>query len=106
MMRSYGMELPFLAVLVVVLVINLGVSLPNAPANVGSYQFFCVLGLSIFDVEKTTATGFSIFAFLMLTLPILIIGFYAVMRSGLSIRSMREKRSEEHTSELQSPVHL
>lgn len=93
MMRSYGMELPFLAVLVVVLVINLGVSLPNAPANVGSYQFFCVLGLSIFDVEKTTATGFSIFAFLMLTLPILIIGFYAVMRSGLSIRSMREKVS-------------
>lgn len=93
MMRSYGMGLPFLAVLVVVLVINLGVSLPNAPANVGSYQFFCVLGLSIFDVEKTTATGFSIFAFLMLTIPVLVLGFYAVTRSGLSIRSMREQVS-------------
>jgi glycosyltransferase 2 family protein len=91
MMRSYGMGLPFLAVLVVVLVINLGVSLPNAPANVGSYQFFCVLGLSIFDVDKTTATGFSIFAFLMLTLPVLFLGFYAALRSGLSIRTMREQ---------------
>jgi glycosyltransferase 2 family protein len=92
-MKSYGMGLPFLAGVVVLLVINLGVSLPNAPANVGSYQFFCVLGLSIFEVEKSTAVGFSIFAFLMLTLPFLFLGFYAVMRSGLSLRSMRERVS-------------
>jgi len=78
----------------VLLVINLGVSLPNAPANVGSYQFFCVLGLSIFAVvDKTTATGFSIFAFLMMNLPFFFLGFYAVIRSGLSMRSMREQMS-------------
>lgn len=93
MMRSYGLHLPFLAAVVVLLVINLGVSLPNAPANVGSYQFFCVLGLSVFDIEKTTATGFSIFAFLALTLPFVFLGFAALLRSGLSFRSMREKIS-------------
>jgi uncharacterized membrane protein YbhN (UPF0104 family) len=91
MMRSYGLHLPFLAAVVVLLVINLGVSLPNAPANVGSYQFFCVLGLSVFQVEKSTATGFSIFAFLALTFPFVILGFAALVRSGLSMRSMREK---------------
>jgi uncharacterized membrane protein YbhN (UPF0104 family) len=91
MMRSYGLHLPFLAAVVVLLVINLGVSLPNAPANVGSYQFFCVLGLSVFQVEKTTATGFSIFAFLALTFPFVFLGFAALVRSGLSMRSMREK---------------
>ncbi|MFZ0213059.1 MAG: lysylphosphatidylglycerol synthase transmembrane domain-containing protein [Candidatus Acidiferrales bacterium] len=93
LMQSFplGVPLPFLGAVVVLLVINLGVSLPNAPANVGAYQFFCVLGLSIFNVEKTTATGFSIFAFLMLTLPFLFLGFYAVVRSGLSVRSMREQ---------------
>ena len=91
MMRSYGLGLSFLSAAVVLLVINLGVSLPNAPANVGSYQFFCVLGLSIFQVEKTTATGFSIFAFLALTLPFVFLGFAALVRSGLSFRSLREK---------------
>jgi uncharacterized membrane protein YbhN (UPF0104 family) len=91
MMRSFGLDLPFLAVLVVLLVINLGVSLPNAPANVGAYQFFCVLGLSVFQVDKSTATGFSIFAFLALTFPFVFLGFAAVVRSGLSMRSMREK---------------
>lgn len=91
MMRSYGLNLPFLAAVVVLLVINLGVSLPNAPANLGSYQFFCVLGLSVFQVEKTRATGFSFFAFIALMLPFVFLGFAALVRSGLSLRSMREK---------------
>jgi len=95
MMRAYGhgLNLSFLAAVVVLLVINLGVSLPNAPANVGAYQFFCVLGLSVFDIEKTTATNFSVFAFVALTLPFAFLGFVALVRSGLSFRSMREKVS-------------
>lgn len=93
MMRSYGLDLPFFGAVVVLLIINLGVSLPNAPANVGSYQFFCVLGLSVFGIEKTTAAGFSIFAFLALTLPFVFLGFAALVRSGLSLKTMRERVS-------------
>lgn len=93
MTRAYGLHLTFLATVVVLLVINLGVSLPNAPANVGAYQFFCVLGLSVFDIEKETATGFSIFAFLALTIPFVFLGFVALLRSGLSFHSLREKLS-------------
>ncbi len=91
MMRSYGLNLHFLAAVVVLFVINLGVSLPNAPANVGSYQLFCVLGLSVFQVDKTQAAGFSIFVFVALTLPFLFLGFVAILRSGLSLRGMREQ---------------
>jgi hypothetical protein len=94
MMMADGLQLPFLAAIVVLLIINLGVSLPNAPANVGSYQFFCVLGLSVFQVEKTTATSFSIFAFLALTIPFIFLGFVGLVRSGLSLKSMREKVKE------------
>lgn len=90
-MRAYGLPLSLLASVVVLLIINLGVSLPNAPANVGSYQFFCVLGLTIFNVEKTRATGFSIFAFLALTIPLALLGFVALLRSGMSFGTMRQK---------------
>jgi len=104
MMKSYGLPLSFMAAVVVLLVINLGVSLPNAPANVGSYQFFCVLGLSVFDVEKTTATGFSFFAFIALTLPFVFLGFGALLSSGLSLRSMREvTRLPRHPKENGAP---
>jgi glycosyltransferase 2 family protein len=92
MMKSYGIGLPFIGALVLLLVINLGVSLPNAPANVGSYQLFCVLGLSIFMVvDRNTAKGFSFFAWWWLTLPVALLGLYAALRSGLSIRSLREQ---------------
>ncbi len=100
MMRSYGLQLPsgaqlpFFAAVVVLLIINLGVSLPNAPANIGAYQFFCVLGLSVFGIEKTTATGFSIFAFLALNFPFVFLGFAAIVRSGLSMKTMRERVSQ------------
>jgi uncharacterized protein (TIRG00374 family) len=100
MMKSYALTLPFFAAVVVLLVINLGVSLPNAPANIGAWQFFCVLGLSVFGIEKTTATGFSIFAFLALNLPFVFLGFAALVRSGLSLKTMRER-----VSQLPSEVH-
>ena len=94
MMQAYDVGLPFVSASVVLLVINLGVSLPNAPANVGSYQFFCVLGLSMFDVDKTKAAGFSIFAFVMVTLPFLFLGFAAMFQSGMTVRSMRQQIRE------------
>jgi glycosyltransferase 2 family protein len=94
MMKAYNLQLPFLAAIVVLLIINLGVSLPNAPANFGSYQLFCVLGLSVFNVETATAKGFSFFAFLALTIPFIFLGFVGLVRSGLSLKSMREKVKE------------
>ena len=94
MMKAYNLRLPFLAAIVVLLIINLGVSLPNAPANFGSYQLFCVLGLSVFNVETPTAKGFSFFAFLALTIPFIFLGFVGLVRSGLSLKSMREKVKE------------
>ncbi|MGH8276266.1 MAG: hypothetical protein ACRETH_06185, partial [Steroidobacteraceae bacterium] len=92
---SYHLDLPFLDAVVVLLVINLGVSLPNAPANVGSYQFFCVLGLRVFQeqfqLDNTQVAGFSVFAFVMLTVPCLIVGLIATLQSGISIFRLREE---------------
>ena len=102
-MRSYSLPLSLSAAIVVLLVINLGVSLPNAPANVGSYQIFCVLGLGIFQVEKTTATGFSIFAFIALTLPFVFLGFAALLRSGLTLRGIGEQVSTIRRESFKSP---
>lgn len=96
MMRSCGANLPgpagIIEAIVVLLIINLGVSLPNAPANVGSYQFFCILGLGLFAaIDRNTAKTFSFFAWWWLTLPVALLGLYAALRSGLSIRSLREQ---------------
>lgn len=90
MMMAYGLRLGLAAGVAVFLVVHVGTILPNAPANVGSFQFFTVLGLSLFGVEKTSAAGFSIVAFLALTLPLWGLGFLALARSGLTLSSIRK----------------
>jgi hypothetical protein len=71
------------------LIVRLGTAIPNAPANIGSHQFFCVLALSLFGVAQTAAAGFSIVYFLALTLPLWILGLLALSRTGLSLSTIR-----------------
>ena len=73
----------------VYLIVHLGTALPNAPANVGSYQFFTVLGLSLFGIEKTQATGFSVVVFILLTLPLWALGLAALSRTGMTLATIR-----------------
>lgn len=84
-MRAYGLRLPLTAGVVVFVIVHLGTALPNAPANVGTYQFFTVLGLTALGVDKTTAAGFSLVVFALLTVPLWAIGFWALGRSGLTL---------------------
>jgi glycosyltransferase 2 family protein len=90
-MVAYGLHLSFWAGTVVLLVVHLGTAIPNAPANLGSYQFFTVVGLVLFDVDKGLATGFSLVVFLLLTAPLLIAGFLALHRSGLTVARLRRR---------------
>jgi uncharacterized membrane protein YbhN (UPF0104 family) len=90
-MRAYGLRLPFTTGVLVFLVVHLGSALPNAPANIGTYQFFTVLGLTLFGVDKTTAAGFSLVVFALLTVPLWAIGFWAMGRSGLTLLEVRSR---------------
>ncbi len=106
-MMAYGLSTPFWVGAVVFLIVHLGTAVPNAPANVGTYQFFCVIGLTMFGIEKTLATGFSVVVFVLLTIPLWVIGFFALSRSGTTLYTIRsevnallrraktEKKSEE-----------
>lgn len=89
-MAACGLHLTFWAGAVVFLIVHLGTMLPNAPSNVGTYQFFTVLGLSLFGVDKTTAAGFSVVVFVLLTAPLLLAGFFALHQTGLTQRKIRE----------------
>lgn len=90
-MWGYGLQRSFWVGAAVLLIVHLGTAIPNAPANVGTYQFFTVVGLSLFGVEKTYATGFSVVVFVILTLPLWAIGLWALTRSGLTLGDIRKE---------------
>lgn len=94
MLQACALRLGFWAGAVVLLVVRLGTAIPNAPANVGSYQFFVVVGLSLFGVEKAAATGFSFVVFAALTLPLWLIGLLALSHSGMTLSGVRGRIGE------------
>jgi uncharacterized membrane protein YbhN (UPF0104 family) len=87
-MRGYGIHRGLLAALGTVAIIQLGTAIPNAPANVGTYQLACVAGLELFGIDKATATGFSIVVFVLITAPVWLIGGLALARSGLFLKGI------------------
>ncbi|MFB3904194.1 MAG: lysylphosphatidylglycerol synthase transmembrane domain-containing protein [Acidobacteriota bacterium] len=88
--RASGTSLTFFAGAAVMLIVRLGTAVPNAPANVGSYQFFCVIGLQMFGIDKPRAAGLSFLIFLVLTAPLWLLGWIALARSELSLSQIRK----------------
>jgi uncharacterized protein (TIRG00374 family) len=89
MMYAYGLYYSFWVAAAVLFILHLGTAIPNAPANIGSYQVAATAGLLLFGVDKTTAAEFSIVMFAILTVPLLIIGLIAVLTSGLTLQDIR-----------------
>lgn len=92
-MLAFGLRLPLVAGLVVLFVIRLGTAIPNAPANVGSFQFFAVVALAMYGVEKSAATAFSLVDFIVLTVPLWTLGLIAILRCGFNLASLRTAAS-------------
>jgi uncharacterized membrane protein YbhN (UPF0104 family) len=88
-MKAYALPFNFWIGVAVFLIVRLGTAIPNAPANVGTFQFFVVAGLSFFGLDKATAAAFSLAVFLILTIPLWLIGFFALSRTGLTLDHIR-----------------
>jgi hypothetical protein len=93
-MLAYGLSLSVWQGAAIFLIMHIGTAVPSAPSNIGTYQFFTVLGLTLFGVDKTVASGFSVVVYLILTAPLWIIGLVAFGRSGLSLRTVLADLSE------------
>lgn len=89
LMKGGGFHLPLVAAAAVFLIIRVGTIIPNAPGNIGSYQFFCVLAMGLFGVDKSAAAAFSLLTYTIFTVPLLIGGTIAVATSGLNFKTLK-----------------
>jgi glycosyltransferase 2 family protein len=91
LMKAYGLDLSFWAAGGILTIVRFGTVIPNAPGNLGLFQFACVLGLGLFDVEKNDAKTFAFILFFALTLPLLLGGAVATALTGLNIGELRDR---------------
>lgn len=74
----------FLASSVVLLVINLGLTIPLAPGNIGTFQFFSIIALSLFSVNKSKALAFAIIFQVIQAIPVIIAGGFSLFNEYLN----------------------
>ncbi|MGH7968703.1 MAG: hypothetical protein ACREIC_08260, partial [Limisphaerales bacterium] len=64
---------------------------PSTPAGIGVFQLVCVAGLRFFGVPRPAASSFSLLAYIVLTAPLTIAGFFAAAQSGLTLAQIRRE---------------
>ncbi len=96
-MRAYRLDAGLWVASATLIIVRLGTAIPNAPANVGTYQFFCVVGLMLFGIDKSVAAGFSVVVFVVLTVPLWLLGSVALGRAGVTLRGFRRERSARNS---------
>lgn len=84
MLYAYRIDLSLSQVAALFGIITIGTLIPNAPGKIGTWQFFCILGLGLFGVPTAHAAGFSLVAFAIWTVPSLLLGVVALVLSPVS----------------------
>jgi uncharacterized protein (TIRG00374 family) len=92
LLTAYRIHLSYLQAAGLFAIITVGAVLPSGPGKVGSWQFFCALGLSLLGVGESEAAGFSLVAYGVWSLPPTFIGLAALVASPFSWSDLRPRQ--------------
>lgn len=60
LLMAFDFKLPVIAAFVLLIILMFGIAIPAAPGFVGNWHYFCILGLSLFNIPKAEALAFSV----------------------------------------------
>lgn len=95
-MQAYGLQSATWAqAATLTVLLRLTAVVPQAPGNLGLFQLISTLGLTLFGVPQGMARRFTLILWGLITLPLLIVGFLALVASGAKMGDIhREARAE------------
>ncbi len=88
--RGFGLDLGFAACAAILVILRIGSVPPQAPGNVGSFQAFAILGTMLFGVDRQAATGYATLLFIVITVPLWVVGFVALLATKMKLRQLTE----------------
>jgi uncharacterized membrane protein YbhN (UPF0104 family) len=91
---AIDMNLPFMASVVLIVLISLGSMIPSAPAYIGTMQYACILGLAIYSIDKSQALAYSTLYHASQFFPITLVGLYYAWRSSIRFSDVSQKSDE------------
>jgi hypothetical protein len=95
-MQAYGFDgVSWAQAGALMVLLRLGSVVPQAPGNVGLFQVLSTLGLTLFGVPGAMARRFTLILWAVVTVPLLVAGFIALVASGAKMGDLhRDARAE------------
>ncbi len=91
---AFGIVLPFAVFLLAVAFSNLVTAAPSTPGYVGVFDAPIVYILTLFGVNQNLAASYTLVVHVVLYLPITLLGFYYLWRTGLSLGQLTQTQPE------------
>jgi hypothetical protein len=71
---AFGMHLPPIAALFLLIVLQVGIAPPSVPGKIGVFNYLVVLALSVYSVNASVALSYSIVLYAVAFLPKIVLG--------------------------------
>jgi uncharacterized membrane protein YbhN (UPF0104 family) len=90
--KAYGsVDLSLTQAFVVMVIVRFSSIVPQAPGNLGLFNAAAIAALTLFGVDKVTASNFSMVLWAVITLPLLLVGTIAVAITGTRIGELQHQ---------------
>jgi hypothetical protein len=95
-MQAYGFDnVAWSQAAALTILLRLGSVVPQAPGNVGLFQVLSTLGLTLFGVPAAMARRFTVILWAVVTIPLLVAGFIALIASGAKMGDIHREAQAE-----------
>ncbi len=88
-MLALGIDLPPVAALVVVAVVQLGTAVPSTPGKIGVFQYLSVVALGLFGVSGDVALSYGIVLHFVSYVPVMSLGAFGVWSELPHLKKVR-----------------
>lgn len=90
MFGAFGLKLPYLAAVVTLVILLIGIAIPAAPGFIGNWHFACVLALGLFAVGKAEALTYAIVYHFLSIVLVVILGLAFLPLNRFSMSDLRK----------------
>jgi uncharacterized protein (TIRG00374 family) len=96
-LRAFGIVLPAVASLFIMVFLVFAVMVPASPGYVGTYHAACVYGLMAFNIGKEQALSVALVMHAMNFFPVIFLGLWYLWKANLSLKSIQKETAGAET---------
>ncbi len=85
---ALGIHLPLTASLLVLVVLQAGISIPSVPGRIGVFEYICVLTLAVFGISQSNAISYGVLLHSIVFILPTLLGLVFLISLGLPLRQV------------------